>query len=128
MKKEDFCNFEQSKALKELGFDEECISHYSNEGILVNSGYSVFNNMQLIYCAAPLRYQAFRFFRDKFGLIGFVMPFQDGSLYFTVYTPQKSGILESEGFYPKSVVTKDWQVAESACIDKLIELAGEVKK
>jgi len=69
----EFIPYEQALALKELGFDEPCFAHrYSNRDDDFHFLPNPLNNSQLIKenrgCAAPLYQQAFRFFREKYGL------------------------------------------------------------
>ena len=77
----EFINYEEALALKELGFDESCFTYWVNDGVNITfatthnrSGWSMigFKNNQMIkkagLCTAPLYQQAFRWFRDKYGL------------------------------------------------------------
>jgi hypothetical protein len=94
--KNEFINYEQALALKELGFDEECIASYDNEGdfkdpfeynseetdgYVTNSSlkdpknFNASSNLALLkdyldnpFTAAPLYQQAFRWFREKHNL------------------------------------------------------------
>lgn len=62
-----FCNYNQSLAIKELGFNEPCLGFYDkfyNNEIVY--GYSEGNN------GAPLKSQVFEWFREKHNLFGSV--------------------------------------------------------
>lgn len=68
----EFVTYEQALALKELGFDEPCFTHYLkkillNNLVTVDTINSKFDNSR---CSAPLYQQAFRFFREKYNLSG----------------------------------------------------------
>jgi len=71
----EFCSYEQALALKELGFDEECMAGYDKEdntlyiAYLINAGVQ-FNSHY--YDKAPLKQQVFRWFREKYELIGLI--------------------------------------------------------
>lgn len=122
--KREFCTYEQSLALKELGFDEECLAGYeladksiyiayvSDDGIQFNSEY---------YLSAPLIQQAFRFFREKYGLCINIHDFGTDWFYAINKFKYSSGTDRVEAFY------STYEEAEQACLDKLIELAKEYK-
>ena len=73
----DFIPYEQALELKELGFDEQCFSFYDTEGELYESegyyrrGYNVHEDEVI----APLYQQAFHFFRNKYGLMHIINPY-----------------------------------------------------
>jgi len=62
----DFTEYPEVFELKQLGFDEPCMGHYSN-GEFVYSSHTN-NTMQRFRYAAPLYSQAFRWFREKHDL------------------------------------------------------------
>jgi len=74
----EFVPYEQALELKELGFNEPCLAYYSdvelqNPYLSVGRGVKTLSDMQGgYYKLAPLYQQAFRWFRDKYGLIGWV--------------------------------------------------------
>ena len=68
----EFIPYEQALAIKELGFKEECSAHYLDDDdlelkwkIYRNLSFNTNNCLQ-----APLYQQAFRFFREKYNLLG----------------------------------------------------------
>ena len=75
-----FCNYNQSLALKELGFDEPCFAGYRDSEWIgtdgPNSRYfhaQLFSNHQFDddqkeYCSAPLKSQVFEWGRKEYGL------------------------------------------------------------
>jgi hypothetical protein len=69
--KNEFVTYEQALALKELGFNEECMAGYDKEdntlyiAYLINAGVQ-FNSHY--YDKAPLKQQVFRWFREKYRL------------------------------------------------------------
>ena len=74
--KKEFVPYDESLALKELGFDELCICIYNREKSLrvnvFNNPNDRFKSVQLSYnngkIPAPLYQQAFRWFREKYKL------------------------------------------------------------
>jgi hypothetical protein len=124
----EFVTYEQALALKELGFDEPCFLGYKMEdlfelftkGLVYNSIYETFNGTTNFSCTAPLKQQAFRWFREKHGMLGcieFVEPEYGGDYGYKLY--YKPGHLYidhwNKGF-------KTYEEAEQACLDKLIEI------
>jgi hypothetical protein len=119
----EFIPYEQALELKELGFDEKCYRGYDKNQMLFYSeqenghelNYSVGMNV-----SAPLYQQAFRWFREKYGLMGIV----DCFLYPFSYTynindsVNEKIILWSE---PENDFDT-YEAAELACLKKLIEI------
>ena len=73
---EQFCNYEISKKLKELGFEDECLGFYSkhNQFHLISYGIVSYNNthdsicihpLYKLDCAAPLWQQVIDWLREK---------------------------------------------------------------
>jgi hypothetical protein len=64
----EFIPYEQALALKELGFDESCFGVYSeHDKTRVYEGLSIREGLKI---QVPLYQQAFRFFREKYNLLG----------------------------------------------------------
>jgi hypothetical protein len=64
----EFLGYQESKDLKELGFNEKCAAHYLDEDDL-ELKWEIYRNLSINTnnCVqAPTYRQAFRFFRDKF--------------------------------------------------------------
>ena len=109
--------------LKELGFDEPCFCYYKNgqlSGILeevINSEMRNVNNEIDDYISAPLYQQAFRWFREKYGLVVAPQYFTGGFYCFTINNMKdtsKSNRLFTE--------FETYEEAELACLKKLIEI------
>ena len=62
---DEFVPYSEALALKELGFDEPCFAYYSPKGIFVDA--KVFKQIGFDI-SAPLYQQAFRWFREKYGI------------------------------------------------------------
>ena len=122
----EFVTYEQALALKELGFDERCFSRYYESGKLADS-LSYLHHNHFGQVNAPLYQQAFSFFREKYKLypeIGLHDREDEETWRFTI------SIL---GYYElaynqnvgKEPYHKTYEEAESACLEKLIEIVKE---
>ena len=120
-----FANYNQSLALKELGYDEPCFGWYEHNG---NFYYCYQEGLvppspskKLIKgcCLSPLKSQVFEWFRDKHNLISCVRTISYGcaideqEFYYEIVSVRG---VESYEIYNK------YEEAESACINKLIEI------
>jgi hypothetical protein len=132
----EFVPYEESLALKELGFDEPCLSWFSDRSIRivgvngcalsslpVNSNF----NGDDEFVTAPLYQQAFRWFREKHNLCGEVYTVNMGAIDYTfqirdLYSEDvKHNNFEAyTGGYIGTFLT--YEEAELACLRKLIEL------
>jgi hypothetical protein len=108
----EFIPYEQALELKELGFKEECSAHYLDNDdlelkwkIYRNLSFNTNNCLQ-----APLYQQAFRFFREKYGV----------HMYPTKFDETKWWI---EWGTWTSKVFNTFEEAELECLKKLIELS-----
>ena len=124
----DFTKHNQALALKELGFDETCLTYYNYDKRIERSddwayGCTLIDKRDRNQCLAPLYQQAFRWFREKHGLIGQPIPLSisyPGKVThygWSIVSNQNSNDWENENDRFKS-----YEEAESACLDKLIEI------
>ena len=126
-----FVPYKIALELKELGFDEPCFAFYG----LSRDDYktirlSIFQNLKTDYlpdihhldvtCDAPLYQQAFRFFREKYGLHYIICKNiqMDGYGYREV-------ILLPYMEENENTIFKTYEEAELECLVKLIEIAKE---
>ena len=122
--KNEFCNYTQALALKELGFDEPCFGSYDPFGSkqLSCSGIYTYGNC----IAAPLYQQAFRWFREKHGLlhdITLTLNINDELESFYILIHKLNGLVMNEDDdIELNVKTINKEEAESACLNKLIEI------
>jgi len=133
--KDLFIPYEQALALKELGFDEGCLTFYPKEGKMgfdgkyhsIKEGYknSTVNNIWIkrykknFECvAAPTFSQAFRFFREKYNLDSWV------------YRPDEK--LNIWGYnttlHANVSPFKSHEEAELECLKRLIQIAKKGNK
>ena len=118
----EFILYEQALALKELEFDEPCFGLYHNDKTLYPTQCKSHEQFHGQICSAPLRQQAFRWFREKKNIYGTVIP---------SYTDNKSTkdkfIFEIAFDRKLKQYSKNWyyntyEEAEQACLNKLIEI------
>jgi hypothetical protein len=122
----EFVPYELALKLKQLGFNEPCISHYTAYGKFSND-YSAprkYNSEFELgsYISAPIFSQAFRWFRDKYFIHG--EPKYDGGL--TKETAWYDYTIISNIDWDNSKIKdnqyKTYEEAELACLEKLIEI------
>ena len=110
----EFVTYEQALDLKELGFDEdECLRVRDYEGY-VN------------FTPAPLYQQAFRFFREKYGLCYVLEEWYENLFQFRIYDNNDKGFLTGSFLCLSGNDYDTYEQAEQACLDKLIEIARSV--
>ena len=119
---QEFVPYELAVKLKALGFNEPCLGGYirfRGSGSFELAFYKYrnvdFNTTSNIYVSAPLYQQAFRWFREKYGL--FIQPNRtidsEGTWYYFSIASKRTDVCEGSFVYEE---------AELACLDKLIEM------
>ncbi len=115
----EFIPYEQALALKELGFDEPCFSYYYNRELSFGARTSYGEVLE-----APTFSQAFRWFRDKYGLDSYVKHLYKSTIKVGYYF----GIDEYKGIEFQTDLDnyyKTYEEAELECLKKLIEIVKE---
>jgi hypothetical protein len=112
----EFVPYQQALELKELGFDEECFGQYSQIGHnfsqLVTSNEELDTMLNSIYeCDAPTFSQAFRWFREKYGLDFGIDKIYNGTDNYHYHINLEWQYFEG-----------NYEEAELACLIKLIEI------
>ena len=128
----EFVPYQESLELKELGFDEPCLSIYDKDKKLQRSllEYPIINSKNGFHefwniITAPLYQQAFRWFREKKLSDSYVYRYQDrtdGSINFGYSIIHDYGIEETR--FVKENYTS-YEEAELACLRKLIEIVKQ---
>ena len=134
----EYITYGQALALKELGFDEPCFAYYSINNIenklfydidlddgeltALNQNQFYHNNLSEVgRISSPLKQQVFRWFREKHKIHGNYGTTSD-------YREEVNGYCISNFIDGnRNSLHINWEVgtyeeAESACIDKLIEI------
>jgi len=117
----EFVTYKQALALKELGFDEKCFATWNGDTL----DMSLQIPSDDYFTQAPLKQQVFRWFRKKYDLFGCI----DLHISTPINWYVRIDIIKINDFIYHS---KDdhkyfntYEEAESACIDKLIEIAKQ---
>jgi hypothetical protein len=125
----EFIPYEQALALKELGFAEPCFARYADMTLPKKTGSFLsrtdwdtmhVNFIESQSVSAPLYQQAFRWFRDKYNRLHTVNidlsnNLKDKVFVYTIEDHLGSIVGRSEEY-------TTYEEAESACLDKLIEI------
>jgi len=113
----EFIPYTEALALKELGFDEPCFGYYNIDPQLKNPAFNMVKPFEHIWCLpTPLYQQAFRWFREQYGLMGSVCEDVDGN--FSLWTNKGNLLLQGKEYKEY----KTYEEAELACLRKLIEI------
>lgn len=122
----EFIPYEEALALKELGFDEECLFRYTAQEDLTNKGCydnsSPSDAMLTAYeiheshILAPLYQQAFRWFREEHNLHSLIMPkiTPSNTIVYYLYEGKVKNNWEN--------CFETYEEAELECLRKLIEI------
>jgi hypothetical protein len=120
----EFVPYELAVKLKALGFDEDCFGYYHlNEGYTKGYAFCYFNEPKRYESDSailtPTYSQAFRWFREKYDLIGWIEK----------YPLQKVYVLELPKYNPfdDPLCFNTYEEAELACLTKLIEIVEQTK-
>ena len=122
----DFIPYEEALALKELGFDKPCFGWYQSSRLkkeydpLKNSGNQSYQRKE--DCNAPTFSQAFRWFRDKHGLVSWISFRIDLKKKYLWYITDVKNIATRDGDYIFDILIESYEEAELACLKKLIVL------
>jgi hypothetical protein len=124
--KKEFIPYEQALDLKELGFDEKCYGYFTRDEEFfyfdvddLSSAYTknmdnlVVNSVNGLECTAPLKQQAFRWFREKYNLFGHIEVEHNNSFYWYIKNPEQ---------FISSQKSDAYEEAELECLKKLIEI------
>lgn len=113
----EFVPYQQSLALKELGFDEPCFGYYYNRELSFGARTSYGEVVE-----APTFSQAFRWLRDKKLSDMCICRYQsrdDGDIYYYYHITHDFGIEETKHFKEGFI---SYEESELACLIKLIEI------
>jgi len=145
---QEFIPYEQALELKELGFDEPCFGTYLSsfqsdwkvyELILEMGMNEEFEDNRNVYllegaCSAPTFSQAFRWFREKYNIQGYIYSStvrgnSEKTKQFTGYIWNINGIdMPFISTDARDELHDTYEEAELACINKLIEIIENQKQ
>jgi hypothetical protein len=121
----EFVSYEIALALKELSFDKPCFGFYVEKNKWIPASYSKEgteypsnSNLILDWVSAPLYQQAFKFFRENYGLEHKILRDSYGCRYqITNVTPTTLEDIDCKGQYSNT----SYDEADYNCIIRLIE-------
>ena len=117
----EFVPYQESLELKELGFDEPCFGYYTEDKMWRPASYSYEGteypwNSVWPYTTAPTFSQAFRWFREKYGLYSWITMELGATLTFCWIITGENKSTEHKAFF------KSYEEAEEACLIELINI------
>jgi hypothetical protein len=119
----EFIPYDQALALKELGFNEGCLTYYFIGGKMSNYFKKVHKNSGLIqqkpykfHCTVPTFSQSFKWFRKKHDIFSSIWYFETERKFFIDWG---FGIQKFEVVYQENL--------ELECLKKLIEIVKNKK-
>jgi hypothetical protein len=134
----EFIPYTEALALKELGFDEPCFGFHSKiHGLMMvktSGSSSLYKDAG--ECLAPTFSQAFRWFREKYGLYSWIQ-LHNGYINDSFYPElpitfsimdRKTGNKYYERDIPHNYLYKTNEEAELECLEKLIEIVEQKEK
>lgn len=142
----EFIPYEQALALKQLGFDEPCLTYYFSDGVFndateeddtlypgdprfysdTNSSLAKYLEDELKYkaIAAPLYQQAFRWFRINYNLDSICRQIElNGRSYWIINVIDSEDRIKGYSYFAYS-----YEQAVIACLEKLIEIVKSQKQ
>jgi hypothetical protein len=119
----EFVPYQESLELKELGFDEPCFGFYERNKELVIQECEITDfHFDSLQCVAPTLSQAFRFFRNKYNLCGWVQ-----ESYFKGLKLHQYHIGRFEALNIISDLSEsEYEQVELDCLRKLIEIVKKI--
>ena len=130
----EFVSYEIALKLKELGFDEPCLTYYyeltsnlrTHIGVDIGNAWTYLGNNKLGFTLAPLYQQVFKWFREKHNI--------DISIN-TIYSKYNentikkySGVIDTKTMYTNVGFYDNYEEAELAGLQKMIEIIENQKK
>ena len=120
----EFIPYEQALALKELGFDDYCLTSYLNGNLQTGISeifwfqHSYRSHKKQEFVSAPTFSQAFRWFREKYGLPSWIYTSNNKEYWYSVLKDGRMLVRDYKPF-------ETYEEAELACLKKLIEIVKQ---
>jgi hypothetical protein len=119
----DYIPYKAAVVLEKLGFDKFSDQVYLNDGKIVRKVHGLINYPKEIFpdvVQAPFYFEAFRFFREKYNIDSAIMLVGAGYGFYLFHDRHPLVCFENPS---KSEFT--YELAEEACLNKLIEICEE---
>ena len=124
--KREFIPYELALELKELGFNEPCLASYNHAGKRLDIREYINHGEYTVL--APVYSQAFRWFREKHGLVSWISFRIDLQKKYLWYITDVKDIVTRDCDYIFDLQIESYEESEIACLKKLIEIVKEGKK
>ena len=126
----EFVPYQQALALKELGFDEPCLKYWNGIGEYFDQKDWFNWNQSEKFVSIPLYQQAFRWFREKYGLKHDIDDDNVGTKFYYKIRSYTDKFDNYDDIIKPMREEKDWakiefktyEEAELYCLKKLIEI------
>jgi hypothetical protein len=130
----EFVSYEIALKLKELGFDEPCLTYYyeltsnlrTHLAIDIRNAWTYSGNKKLGFTLAPLYQQVFKWLRNKYDI-----DFSINTIYskYNENTSKKySGVIDNKTVFTNVGFYDTYEEAELAGLQKMIEIIENQKK
>jgi len=124
----EFIPYAEALALKELGFDEPCLTWWNKKEFVYpywerEFGYNYESGIAKDCVLSPLYQQAFRWFREKHDMCSFIQRFEG-----RVYDYEITSDIFKEITDFKDGYFDTYEEAELECLKKLIEIVKRKNK
>lgn len=121
----EFVPYQPSLDMKEIGFDEPCFGRYNPDNDLIVSHTETYNTdfRKTLFTQAPTFSQAFRWFRDKRGLVSWISFRIDLKKKYLWYITDVKDIAIRGGDYVFDILIESYEESELACLKKLIGIS-----
>ena len=119
----DFTPYQEAFELKQLGFDEPCFASYYHAGRKLDICEYINHGEYTVL--APTYSQAFRWFREKYHLIGgieYIAGETPKTTWWDIYVVGHYNI----DYKKMSMKYQPYEEAELACLKKLIEIVKQI--
>jgi len=126
----EFAPYEIALALKEVGFDEECLSGWAKPNLKFELFPGYFKNSETInykkeWIAAPLYQQVFRWFQKEHFLYAYIQPMPRFKFMGVIKSVENSAWIGDVNFFTDKY--EKYETVKIKCLKKLIEIVKEKK-
>jgi hypothetical protein len=127
---QEFIPYEQALALKELGFNEPCVAFYYGQLNRLEIGFNwtnegCKNSLLEEIVSAPLYQQAFRWFREKYGIKHMIFAGKISTVFYgydLLHIEEQEFVVNNSDNGGGDCDYTTYEEAELACLIKLIEI------
>ena len=131
---DEFVSYKVALKLKEFGFDEPCFTYYyelnsnlrTHLVVDINKAWTYSGNTNFGFTLAPLYQQVFKWLRNKYGIDFSINTTY--SMYNKNTSKKYSGVIDNKTMYTNVGFYDNYEEAELAGLQKMIEIIENQKK